>query len=177
MDQPEGEMLESIIDEYCEMAAKLPANGPSLDSRLITGSIDGYDGRPRLAVEQPPAVRVRQIIKALKYQRTHRGLTIEQVAEASGVHKSVISRFENTSADPHLSTMLRYADAIGVDFAVLLDGGPVLHYDEQVLSQMMHDIQKQKNEAYKELIAAAAAERPDGIQLRWEGPHRNDSDS
>lgn len=66
--------------------------------------------------------RIRKVIAALKRARTTRRLTIDHVAEASGVHKSVISRFENESADPHLGTLLRYADAIGADLAVLVDG-------------------------------------------------------
>lgn len=69
--------------------------------------------------------RIRKVIAALKRARTTRGITIEQVAEASGVHKSVISRFENESADPHLGTLLRYADAVGADLAVFVDGARV----------------------------------------------------
>lgn len=65
---------------------------------------------------------IRQIIAALKQARLQRSLTIEQVADAIGVHKSVISRFENESPDPHIATMLRYAHAVGADFAVLVDG-------------------------------------------------------
>lgn len=74
-------------------------------------------------------IRIRQVIAALKRARTTRGITIEQVAEASGVHKSVISRFENESADPHITTLLRYADAVGADLAVLVDGERVSDFN------------------------------------------------
>lgn len=111
--------------------------------------------------EQKRSLWIREIIKALKYRRLDRNLTIEQVAAASGVHKSVISRFENEATDPHLSTMLRYADAVGAEFMVLLDGTPILKYeDRQALSQMVQDIQRQKNELYRELIAEESANNP-----------------
>lgn len=73
--------------------------------------------------EQDRYTRVHQVVTALKAARIRRGLTIEQVANASGVHKSVISRFENHQApDPHMTTLFRYADAISTDLAVFVDG-------------------------------------------------------
>lgn len=132
--------MTEIVEECRDRVANVPAD------------------RDRLDDEQNRMLRIRQMIKALKNARVRGNLTIEQVAEASGVHKSVISRFENESTDPHLATMLRYADAAGVDFAVLVDGRGVLTFDDdQALSQMFQHIQRQKNEVHSELIAEWSA--------------------
>ncbi len=58
---------------------------------------------------------LRRVIRDLKAVREARGLSATQVAAAIGVHRSVISRFENQTSDPKLSTLLRYAHAVGAD--------------------------------------------------------------
>lgn len=103
------------------------ATGQPAPSAPRIADLQGFVGRaPRdhdlHTAEHKRLTSIRQIITALKQARLQRSLTIEQVADAIGVHKSVISRFENESPDPHIATMLRYADAVGADFAVLVDG-------------------------------------------------------
>lgn len=72
---------------------------------------------------------IRRTVNKLKEIRTSRGMTISQVAGFMGVDKSVVSKFENGLADPRLSTLLRYAQAVRA--AVLVH--PVSELDTSVL--------------------------------------------
>lgn len=58
---------------------------------------------------------LRRVVRDLKAVREARGLSASHVADAIGVHRSVISKFENQTGDPKLSTLLRYAHAVGAD--------------------------------------------------------------
>lgn len=58
---------------------------------------------------------LRRVIRDLKNIREARGMSASLVADIIGVHRSVISKFENQTGDPKLSTLLRYAHAIGAD--------------------------------------------------------------
>ncbi|MBX7432556.1 helix-turn-helix domain-containing protein [Mycobacterium sp. Y57] len=65
---------------------------------------------------------LRRVIRDLKATREARGLSASQVADAIGVHRSVISKFENQTSDPKLSTLLRYAHAVGADLELTVVG-------------------------------------------------------
>jgi transcriptional regulator with XRE-family HTH domain len=49
----------------------------------------------------------------LQVAREQAGLTQQQVAERMGTKKSAISRLENNAGDMRLSTLQRYAEAVG----------------------------------------------------------------
>ena len=49
----------------------------------------------------------------LELAREDAGMTQEQVAERMGTKKSAISRIENNAGDLRLSTLQRYAEAVG----------------------------------------------------------------
>jgi HTH-type transcriptional regulator/antitoxin HipB len=49
----------------------------------------------------------------LQMAREDAGMTQQQVAERLGTHKSAISRIENHAGDLRLSTLQRYAEAVG----------------------------------------------------------------
>ena len=49
-------------------------------------------------------------------------MTQEQVAEASGIHVTEVSRIERGLRDPRISTMMRLADALCVPPSQLIDG-------------------------------------------------------
>lgn len=53
------------------------------------------------------------MLAALVRIRREKGLTQEDVAQALGRDKSTVSRFERLDSDPRLSTVRRYACAIG----------------------------------------------------------------
>jgi DNA-binding XRE family transcriptional regulator len=56
----------------------------------------------------------REAVLAVKAERERRGLTLEGVAEASGIHKTSLSRLETGKlANPTVDTLLRYAAAVG----------------------------------------------------------------
>lgn len=62
----------------------------------------------------------RALLDQLIRIRTQTGVLQATVARRMGVGANAISRFENDSArDPHLSTVLRYAEALGVGVGVV----------------------------------------------------------
>lgn len=70
-------------------------------------------------VETPIDIDRWQELEDLKYQaslvqcRIAAGLTVHDLAVAMGISDSYIERIENFAEDPHLSTLRRYAAAVG----------------------------------------------------------------
>ena len=58
----------------------------------------------------------------LQLAREDAGMTQQQVAERLGTKKSAISRIENSAGDMRLSTLQRYAEAVGRE--LVLELGP-----------------------------------------------------
>lgn len=50
----------------------------------------------------------------VKRARSEAGMTQEQVADASGIHVTEVSRIERGLRDPRVSTLLRLASALNV---------------------------------------------------------------
>ena len=59
----------------------------------------------------------------LRQAREAAGLTQEEVAQRLQTKKSVISRIENHADDIRLSTLARYAKAVGADLHIRLASG------------------------------------------------------
>lgn len=57
----------------------------------------------------------------VKRARSEAGMTQEQVADASGIHVTEVSRIERGLRDPRISTVLKLADALGVPASRLVD--------------------------------------------------------
>jgi len=55
-----------------------------------------------------------RVIARLAQVRQARGMTQEQLAEASGVHRVTIARIETGEVSPKAETLKRLADALGV---------------------------------------------------------------
>jgi transcriptional regulator with XRE-family HTH domain len=72
---------------------------------------------PRVA--SPAAAHIGGLIAA---ERTRLALTQDELAAASGIDSSNIRAYENGRALPNLHSLLRIADALGVEAAVLLTG-------------------------------------------------------
>lgn len=53
-------------------------------------------------------------IESLRFCRLEFGLTTAQVAERMGISEESVIRLETPGSDPHLSTVRRYATALGV---------------------------------------------------------------
>lgn len=60
--------------------------------------------------------------RALAKQRRSRGLSQQAVAELMGTSQPAIARLENGATNARLSTLARYAEAIGCRLNVSLEG-------------------------------------------------------
>ena len=60
------------------------------------------------------------MVRLLKKEREKRGLSMNVVAQRSGLSHSIISLIERDMRNPTLDTLLRIADAIGVDLGKIL---------------------------------------------------------
>ena len=63
-----------------------------------------------------------QLAQRIRSVRTDRQLTLEQLAERTGLTKSVLSKFENFRVTPSLGALGSIAEALGVTMSELLDG-------------------------------------------------------
>lgn len=61
-----------------------------------------------------PGSRIRKI-------RRRQGRTLEEIARRSGFTRSLLSKIENEKTTPPVSTLMKIADALGVNFSALLD--------------------------------------------------------
>jgi transcriptional regulator with XRE-family HTH domain len=81
-----------------------------VDLEALLG-IDRNDPAQRLATEL--VEQDQDLIRNLVRERHQKGLRQEDVAERLGVAQSTVAAFERTGNDPRLSTIRRYAQAIG----------------------------------------------------------------
>lgn len=58
----------------------------------------------------------------LKELRVERALTQEELAEKAGVGKNTVNRIERNETEPHMSTLRKLADALGVEPARIVRG-------------------------------------------------------
>ncbi|MGV9772921.1 helix-turn-helix domain-containing protein [Streptosporangium sp. NPDC003464] len=81
---------------------------------------------PEVRRENEAIERDMRLIETLVRLRKAQGLTQAQVAERMGRSQPAVSDFERLGGDPHLSTVRRYALAVGADIAHLVrtSGGP-----------------------------------------------------
>jgi transcriptional regulator with XRE-family HTH domain len=73
--------------------------------------IDPDDPRERLAKDLVESDH--KLLDDLVKARIAAGMTKAQVAAAMGRHRAVVTNFERLTTDPHLSTIRRYAMAVG----------------------------------------------------------------
>ena len=91
---------------------KLQVEKPSLEDLVRTGECD-----PDAIMTMGMYFDVQKALQALKRDRQRCGLSIDQVAERSGLDRSVVSRLENGKQDnPTVATLMRYAAALGKRF-------------------------------------------------------------
>ncbi|MGI5450680.1 helix-turn-helix domain-containing protein [Streptomyces sp. CA-243310] len=57
----------------------------------------------------------------LKHWRTRRGLTLDGLAARAGLSRGMVIQVEQARTNPSLETMVKLADALGVDMTALLD--------------------------------------------------------
>src|SRR5690242_696591 len=80
------------------------------------------DGLPRLPGVREAAER-RAVVRRLADARHEQGLSQTAVAAQMGTSQSVVARLESGALDMRLSTLQRYAAALGLDLMIELKGG------------------------------------------------------
>lgn len=63
---------------------------------------------------------VMKIGEQVRYERIARALTQRQLAERAGISHATLVNIERNQVDPHVSTIRRLADALGVEPRELL---------------------------------------------------------
>lgn len=93
----------------------LAAGGAILIYVLVTGAKDRRSRRDNEQLYQ-------SLSEALKAQRAAHDMSQEQVAEALGISRQAVSKWENGTAEPSTSNLLALAKLYGVDVNELLRG-------------------------------------------------------
>lgn len=87
---------------------------PGLEQLVSAGDVEG-----RMAWGD--FLRLREVFRALKRMREERGLSLADVAVATGIGKSALSRLESgIQKNPTISTIYRYARAVGAEIGVTI---------------------------------------------------------
>ena len=77
--------------------------------------------RERLALLKKEGTPLRQVLTALRAERERLGLSLADINQRSGIDRAALSRLENNEeANPTITTLERYAEAIGKHMIVLL---------------------------------------------------------
>jgi transcriptional regulator with XRE-family HTH domain len=76
------------------------------------------DGLPRLPGVRQAAERRHRVVRRLADARQERGLSQTIVAARMGTSQSVVARLESGTLDMRLSTLDRYAAALGLELVV-----------------------------------------------------------
>jgi transcriptional regulator with XRE-family HTH domain len=63
-----------------------------------------------------------ELAQRIRTARVGRGLTLDQVAESSGLAKGLISKVENFRVTPTLPTLVKLCETLGVRLSELVDG-------------------------------------------------------
>jgi len=75
----------------------------------------------RLELLKKEGTPLRQVLAALRAERERQGLSLKDIYERTGIDRAALSRLENNvDANPTLSTLERYAEAVGKQMVVLL---------------------------------------------------------
>lgn len=64
-----------------------------------------------------------EIIEKIKFIRLNKGFTLNQLSQKSGLSKGYLSKIENQTKLPPISTLQRIARALDVDFTALFANG------------------------------------------------------
>jgi DNA-binding phage protein len=77
--------------------------------------------RARLALIRKEGTPLRQVLAALRAERERQGLSLADIYERTGIDRAALSRLEkNEDANPTLTTLERYAEAVGKQMVVIL---------------------------------------------------------
>lgn len=94
------------------------------------------EGRRHKAAHDTSLARLREVMQLLRDERTRRGLSLADIQARTGIARSALSRLETDSdANPTLTTITRYAEALGKDVKILLA-------DKVDLSQLTEEVNR-----------------------------------
>lgn len=85
-----------------------------------------------------------QLGKNIKYYRTKRKLTQEQLAEAVGIHDKNISKIENGNNFPSAETLTAIVNALNIDYYELFLFDNEIHY-EQMKNEIIQALDSKRN--------------------------------
>lgn len=79
------------------------------------------EARRSKAAHDATDARLRDVLRLLHAERTKQGLSLAAIQARTGIARSALSRLENDpDANPTLTTITRYAEALGKDLQILL---------------------------------------------------------
>ena len=79
------------------------------------------EARRHKAVHDTAVARLREVLHLLRGERTRQGLSLADMHGRTGIARSALSRLEtDPDANPTLTTVARYAEALGKDLQILL---------------------------------------------------------
>jgi DNA-binding XRE family transcriptional regulator len=79
------------------------------------------EARLQKAAHDAVAARLRDVMQLLHSERIRQGLSLADVQARAGIARSALSRLETEpDANPTLTTLTRYAEALGKDLQILL---------------------------------------------------------
>ena len=82
-------------------------------------TLQGAAALSRVADKQATAARIQGIAARIRSLRTRAGMTLDQIAAATGLDKGYLSRLERQAKTPSITTLMKLADAFGVDLSRL----------------------------------------------------------
>ncbi|MBV7338034.1 helix-turn-helix transcriptional regulator [Chloroflexi bacterium TSY] len=96
---------------HAQIREQIQAELPEIEQR----------GREKLAEAIHQGVEIQHITALLKAERLKQGLSLSDLNERTNIDRSTLSKLEsNTDANPTISTLVRYAEAIGKKVVVTL---------------------------------------------------------
>ena len=103
--------IERTPEEAAELCATREAFQRDRPGPDDVDQLGDYDGPFRHA----DVMTLLLTIATLKQEREHRGMTLAEAAERSGLDKGMLSRLENGKIlNPTVNTLWRYAEAVGM---------------------------------------------------------------
>ena len=88
---------------------------------LVTSNVNGFSSYDfRVSKNSLREATIANVVRLLKEEREQRGLSMNVVAQRSGLSHSIVSLIERDLRNPTLDTLLRMTDAIGVDLGEIL---------------------------------------------------------
>lgn len=124
------------------------------------------------------AVDPNVLSRRVREQREKAGLSLAQLAAASGLTKAYLVRLENKAANPSVEVLGRIAEALDLTIADLV-GGPVIRYvgDDSDVSPSLRAFADQARLTSRDVAMLASIKWRDGEQPRtaerWQYVYRS----